>query len=710
VTTLRRALATVLTLVLVAGFYRLFRVAVWEEIGLILPYYRPILGAALAGLVVGAVWPAGLRRLRDALAGVPAWVFLTGAGALAFAAAMFCGWYGNGFTPNTPDDATYLFQSQLLAHGYLTAPSPPHWEFYQFRFCLHQGGRWFGIYPPGWPALLAVGMRFGVPHLVNPVLGVGLVLLTYAVARELVPHRPLVARLATALAALSVMRMAMAATTMSHVLGAVCTAAAVYGALRGARTGGARWWLLAGTALGVQASARLLNAFALGLPLLALAVAFAVQERRAPRRVVAGLGALVLAAGLFGGVHLAYNRAITGRFLSFPQRAYFAATEPKPNCSDPGFGPDRVCLHEHPPPSSAALPRYDFYPRHGLVLTHVRLDSYVREIASGVLLFVFLLVGLVARSTRRAAALCALFYVSLWAAYAAFYYHGLAYGARYYFEASALVWIGIALGLAAALRPAGGRVATSVRGAGALTVLVLMAVLPAVRWGWFKRVWFHDYQNYVRPMREAMRTLDHAIILHKIEMSPAIFNERPWDLASQRVIVARDWGPAAGQELLAHYPGRQLYRWDTGLQRPILVPPDPRRVTLKGEAFFPAAKLRTAYASPARTPEGYCLKLFGYETGAQVELRPHFQPGTFTVQPAFWSAPDGGLVRLELDGKVIAEGVDLYAAKSARLAAAPVTVRLAGDQHVLRLTIRGKNPESKGYAACLDKVVLERQD
>jgi hypothetical protein len=710
VTTLRRALTPAITLALLGGFVWLFGRGIVDEIGLIVGYLPLLVAAAALGLALGALRPHVLRRIADSLLHVPTWAFLTGAALVAFAAAMFCGWYGNGFTPATPDEGTYLFQAHLLAHGRLTAPSPPHWEFYQFRFCLHQNGRWFGIYPPGWPLLLALGARLGAPHLVNPVLGVGLVLLTYALGREIAPTRPLVARLAVALSALSVMRMAHAATTLSHVLGAICTATAMIAALRGLRTGRARWWLLVGAALGVQASARLLNAFALGVPLLAVAVALAVRHRAAPRRVLLCVGALALTAGLLAAGHLGYNRAITGRFFTFPQRAYFAATEPRPNCSDPGFGKDRVCLHEHPPPASAVLPRYDFYPRHGIALTHVRLDSYTREIAGGVLLFAFLVVSLTARATRRPALFCLLFYGALWLAYAAFYYHGLAYGARYYFEGSAAVWVAVALGIAAAVRPAAGGVAAALRGAGALVVLVLVIVLPVVRWPWFRDTWFIDYNSYVRPMREAMRTLDQAIILHRVEIAPAIFNPRPWDLASQRVIVARDWGAGAGQELLAHYPGRRLYRWETKLQQAVPVAPDPTRVTLEPEALFPVTRVRSGYASPSRVPEGHCLKLFGYEAGAQVEVRTHFRGGTFRARPELWSARDGGLVRLELDGRVIADGIDLWADKPQRVQAPPVSVRLLGDQHVLRVVVRDKNPASRGYGACVDRITLERTE
>src|SRR5437764_459246 len=41
-------------------------------------------------------------------------------------------------------------------------------------------GRAFSRYPPGWPALLAIGAKLGVPWLVNPLLGTLLMLLMLA--------------------------------------------------------------------------------------------------------------------------------------------------------------------------------------------------------------------------------------------------------------------------------------------------------------------------------------------------------------------------------------------------------------------------------------------------------------------------------------------------------------------------------------------------
>ena len=92
--------------------------------------------------------------------------------------------------PHVQDSVTYLFQSQTLAAGHLTAPAPPlsgpdAAPHFAQEFLLVRDGRWFGKYPPGYPALLAPGVLAGAPWLVNPLLAALTVALVSALARRL---------------------------------------------------------------------------------------------------------------------------------------------------------------------------------------------------------------------------------------------------------------------------------------------------------------------------------------------------------------------------------------------------------------------------------------------------------------------------------------------------------------------------------------------
>jgi 4-amino-4-deoxy-L-arabinose transferase-like glycosyltransferase len=702
---------------LLAGYGLLMWRGFLEEMLLLRPFALLLGAAAVVGCAVGALRPAWLRRVRDAILAVPTWLFVGVCMAVALATTLYVGYLVGGFSYGTPDEATYVFQSRMLAGGHLYAPAPAHHEFFQFRFCLQQGGRWFGIFPPGWPAVLALGIWLGAPHLVNPVLGALLVLLAYLLAREVAPGRPLVWRLVAVLGACSIARMSQTATLMSHPLGAVCTTTALLGGLLAVRTGHGRWLLLVGACLGLQANTRLLNAFALGVPCLWLVLLFAWRHRTTPRRVALALGGLTLVVGLFAGVQLAYNHALTGSASRFPQREYFAATEMKPNCSDPGFGADRVCTHEHPPMLGQGMPRNEFYLQHGLRVSYVRFDAYSREAASGVVLFAFLIIGLVARDTRRAAALCLLGYGSLWAAYVTFYYHGLAYGSRYYFEATACVWIGVALGLVAALRlvaPAGrlGAVALALRGGAAAVVLLLIVVQPISRWPHAQQLWFRNLTSYHQPVVRAIAGLEQAgiksIVEHPLEWGPAVLNKRPWDLPSQTVIVAHDVGFDSAEELLRHYPGRKLFRWNQGLQKLEAVAPDPERVIIEPELFFPRTPSRYGYAQLAMGLNIICLKLFGARAGAQTQFVAHFPEGRYEVRPMVISGPDAGRLRLEIDGQPLVGDLDLFAPRIHPVFPAPRLVDLHGENHLVRMTVVGKNNYSMGHTVCVDRLVLDR--
>jgi hypothetical protein len=85
--------------------------------------------------------------------------------------------------PISGDDYSYLYQAKLFASGKLYAEDPlynadlPLYDCVE-TYCLRddQGHR-FSKYPPGWPALLAVGVKLQVPWLVDPLLGALLVFL-----------------------------------------------------------------------------------------------------------------------------------------------------------------------------------------------------------------------------------------------------------------------------------------------------------------------------------------------------------------------------------------------------------------------------------------------------------------------------------------------------------------------------------------------------
>ncbi|MDL2717626.1 MAG: glycosyltransferase family 39 protein [Acidobacteriota bacterium] len=75
-----------------------------------------------------------------------------------------------GGVPHAADGISYSFQGKIFAAGRPWLEPPPVPEAFKSQNVLLDGTRWCGIYPPGFPLLLAAGWLVGAPFLVNPVL------------------------------------------------------------------------------------------------------------------------------------------------------------------------------------------------------------------------------------------------------------------------------------------------------------------------------------------------------------------------------------------------------------------------------------------------------------------------------------------------------------------------------------------------------------
>ncbi|HVJ88621.1 MAG TPA: hypothetical protein VM580_02390, partial [Labilithrix sp.] len=123
--------------------------------------------------------------------------------------------------PRIIDAATYFLQGRALSQGHFAwTPLDPSASF-RGRFLIYQSGALGGIFPPGYPLLLAFGFMLGAPMIAGPLIAVGLVAATYHLARALAEetHPTLAEPIARAAALLSIFCAALryhTADTMSH--------------------------------------------------------------------------------------------------------------------------------------------------------------------------------------------------------------------------------------------------------------------------------------------------------------------------------------------------------------------------------------------------------------------------------------------------------------------------------------------------------------
>jgi hypothetical protein len=271
------------------------------------------LGGAIVLLSLVLAWLVGPRidarwdRIAGKVLGIPAWVYVMVVALVSLGAGIVLTELLFTRNPHLVDTMAQLFQARIFRAGSLTAPAPAQYEFFNGQHMVVHDGRWFSQYPPGHPALLALGLLVGLPWLIGPLFTAGTIVLVYLMARRLMGEGP--ARLAAVLYLISPFALFMGASYMNHVTTGFFLALALYAAVSAEDAGsGYAWAALMGLALACAATIR---------PLESAAWTVVLGSWLLFRR---GWNAAVVAAAvcLLGILPLlAYNAVTTGHPLRF---------------------------------------------------------------------------------------------------------------------------------------------------------------------------------------------------------------------------------------------------------------------------------------------------------------------------------------------------------------------------------------------------------
>lgn len=447
--------------------------------------------------------------------------------------------------PHVPDEVAYLYHARYLAAGDLEMPAPPVPGAFELDLMSYEADRWYSPVPPGWPAVLAVGAKVGVPWLVNPLLaGLG-VLLTYLLGWRLYDRRT--GFVAATLLAVSPWYLFLGMSFMTHMASFVFAVGAADAVCRWRDSGRLGWLFLAGGLAGCVGLVRPLEAVAVG-GVLGAAVLWTSRGRRlVPSCLAFGLGAIAVSS-----LVVPYNVHFTGSPTGFPIMAYTEALY-GPGANSLGFGPDR----------GLGWTGLDPFPGHGArdvavntVLNSHAINAELFGWAAGAWFLILLAVALRRRSSVDGWVIAALIVP---AGLHAFYWFagGPDFGARYWF----LVILPLVL-LAARGFCAVGTSRTQVAGLTAAGVAVIAALTVFVPWRAADK-----YDGY-RGMRSWARAisadpaLDDALILvqgkrHPDFASAAAYN--PLDLGDDGPVFAWDRDAARRDSLLAAFPNRIPY-------------------------------------------------------------------------------------------------------------------------------------------------------
>ncbi len=500
------------------------------------------------------------------------WVFLAVVtGSAAISSAVFACVVMDR-TTHIVDETAMLFQARNLAAGRLWAPAPPMPEFFDAEFVIARPPKWYGKYFLGQCIALVPGVWIGMPWLVHPVL-IGLAVgLTWMLGRELFNDKA--ARLAALLMVLSPWRLYTGGVMMAHASSLVMLLTVALGlvkVVRDPRRWG--WALVAGTGLGLACNARPLTVIGMGLPM-AAAAAWAMPWRRlTARTVLAFAGTLAV----FAVVFFAYNAALTGS----PLKTAFGEWSATDRL---GFGPD-VGLEYWPEADKGHSLR------RGLLRDmYFNLDALGSSLLGwGQVTIALLVAGTLASPWPKAAAATAAVVAGLIAANVFHVSSGLLMGQpRYWTEALPMMLLLVAAGLTAVRVMLSGwcrMLALPSPACTARSGLWLAGLAAAVAGWWIGHVPLIDICRgftFDRPQTVARLVaaagLDKAVVFvrsghyrtmardHKPDHYNEAFRLMDPDLHRNRVIYARDLGPAKNAELLKHFPGRTAWWVDPARQ------------------------------------------------------------------------------------------------------------------------------------------------
>ena len=225
---------------------------------------------------------------------------------------LICGsisWHIFDGVPGFMDSCSYLFQARLFAHGTLAAPLPPETQFFEVGNII-LSDKWYTVYPPGYPAVLALGVLFRITWLVNPILGGLTIVCIFLLAKELYGDNT--AKLSVVLACASSFFLFMSSEFASHTATLFFITVAFLSFVRMIKNKRPLFSaVVCGAALGVALLCRPYTTAWICVP---MGIAAIVKRKELSlRHILIGMVPILVACVTF----LAYNYATTGHPLLF---------------------------------------------------------------------------------------------------------------------------------------------------------------------------------------------------------------------------------------------------------------------------------------------------------------------------------------------------------------------------------------------------------
>ena len=237
--------------------------------------------------------------------------------ALLFTALLVTNQYILSSFFSSGDEHSCYFLAECIRQGKLWVPTHPLREFFEVVHVGSVDGKWFSVYPPGWPLIFALGLQFHIANLINPMLTLISVFFLFKIGSKIFGFWSSV--LGISLMAITPFFLLNSASYFSHATCLLTIVIFVYAYLKWVEKRTLFWAVLCAFAIGFGLNTRYLTMAAMAAPFLTYELFLLIKKevRWTKSHLVFGI---ILAIGVLFTFY--YNYLVTGSPLEAPNHYY----------------------------------------------------------------------------------------------------------------------------------------------------------------------------------------------------------------------------------------------------------------------------------------------------------------------------------------------------------------------------------------------------
>ena len=479
--------------------------------------------------------------------------------ALAFAISLYISlkWFSG--LPFVPDEVNYKYLAQAILDGKITSELHPHYEFFNFLYTVPSVGGAYSIYQIGFPLFLAPFLALGIPWLANPLLVALSVFLTGRIAEIFYDRKTAV--IAMLFASTSVFITVLGGTMMAHPFCAAATLGAFYFAVRAEKSNDSKQLFKNAIVSALFISALLLARPQNALFALFFTAFYLFLKLKFSRFFKTGVVYALVISVFF--VLLVYsNYVITGSVAEFKHQKFWDISEPVDDCMGIGLG--KGCKFS----ANTELPEEGLNFTYATEITRQRLEAFLPGLTLNPLFFLFILIPFFKRNRDNRLIFNDYFmlfgFMIFFVAYYFYYFPGVTYGARYYFEGSFFLFPLMAQGVVTLLdSPGCGEKAVKLKYLPESLLIAGLALQFLINFPATSNAYSKDWWVTTRLLSSKLQ--EKNVTDGVVFINPDYFYSSGLPLMNihkidaNRLIFAIDLGIESNQKLMDYYKGRRFF-------------------------------------------------------------------------------------------------------------------------------------------------------